>query len=127
MDTTGTPLKENIFDGSNGWVFKFPFKTNGDKMCFCSDSTQLQAAIIRHYNFQETGDIIPYGLIQPRLRNKLEYVVLLNGNFQHYFTKGNGKKFFNNVDDLKSFAEESLVLLVKAETTLNYIYRFSKS
>ena len=61
---------ESVFDNTNGWVLKFPFKTNGKEMSFCSNSQQLKTAIIRNYFYQETGEIIPYGLLQPRLLNR---------------------------------------------------------
>jgi hypothetical protein len=61
----------------NGWIVKLPFCTNGEGMAFCKTEGDIIDAIERRK--QEFGHRFSYALLQPCLKNRKEYkVVLLN-------------------------------------------------
>jgi hypothetical protein len=66
------------------------------------------------FNHPLGGDIVPYALIQPRLRNRIEYKVVLNNGVALFCWKRGsvGKSFSSSPhDQLFKFAEEALKLL----------------
>lgn len=101
------------------WVLKFPFKTNGFGMHYCKDIKDLTKQILNclHQDNDQGGLLVPYGMIQPRLKNGREYkIILLNGQAVYHFTKDSGSNSTSFVgkqemSKLYRFAEGCLQIL----------------
>ena len=99
-------------DIGNGWVVKAPFTTNSHGVRFCSASSG--DAVWRTIQALSTlmGSIVPYVILQPRLRNKKEYRFLcLDGKVVYKVLKNADSSKGTSFAGAHDFAQSALLTL----------------
>jgi hypothetical protein len=121
-DINADEIKEfcKLNDQGNGWYLKLPFTTNGEGRRPCRSIEKLLDAVrTTIINFEGR---IPYFMVQPRLRNRMEYkVIVLNGSPKYICPKfqcpGNTRAFSkvpHTRQDILDFAKLAVMHLHRA-------------
>lgn len=63
----------------DGWIVKMPFTTNSQAIWHASTMERVRQYI--NVAIRRFGDIIPYCMIQPKLKNMYEYKVIVEKQF----------------------------------------------
>lgn len=105
-------INRNSYEG-RGWVFKYPYTTNCIGRFYHHDEnsifTRINTSNAVHFNR------FPYALLQPCLKNKQEYKIVVRGYKSKYISnisqKAGERRAFGNKHELLNFAEEATFTL----------------